>query len=326
MRDFTKWDDQPASAAAAVESLFRGYQIATTSPRGPVYVNCEVDWQEAPLEAPLELPDPARHVAGEAPAAGAETIRLAAEALEKAKAPLLLFGRGGRDARSWANRIALAERLGARVLTDLKTGAVFPTTHPLHGAAPGFIPGADALTAIRKADVIASFDWIDLGGVLSTAWKGATSDATIINCTLDSHLHRGWSFDYHVLPPADVRAMADPDAFVAQLLDALGPGSGGAFDRVVSPNMPHRTGANLRSPTSRASWTRFCRARRAVCCACRWAGPPPDTGSKARWITSASTVAAAWDRAPAWPWVRRWPWPKPTPTAFRWPSWGMAIS
>ena len=41
VRDYTKWDDQPASVAAATESLLRARQIALTQPCGPTYVNLD---------------------------------------------------------------------------------------------------------------------------------------------------------------------------------------------------------------------------------------------------------------------------------------------
>src|SRR5213078_1234391 len=46
VRDYVKWDDQPASVAAAQEALLRAYRIARTAPCGPVYVNFDVSLQE----------------------------------------------------------------------------------------------------------------------------------------------------------------------------------------------------------------------------------------------------------------------------------------
>src|ERR1700754_4378703 len=53
VRDYTKWDDQPASPGAAREALVRATWIAETLPAGPVYVNLDAGMQEAPLAAPL---------------------------------------------------------------------------------------------------------------------------------------------------------------------------------------------------------------------------------------------------------------------------------
>ena len=61
----------------------------------------------------------------------------AAALLRGAKRPVILAGRVYARPRSpGTRRVALAEALGARVVTDLKIGAAFPTDHRLHvGAA-----------------------------------------------------------------------------------------------------------------------------------------------------------------------------------------------
>lgn len=248
IRDFTKWDDSPGSPEAAVESIFRAGQIATTQPYGPTYVCLDVTWQEAELSAAPELPDPARFGPGPRPEPAAAAATEAGERLFAAERPLLLFGRGSRDAADWEARVALAERLGARVLTDLKQGAVFPTAHPLHPVGPGLIPSPDALALIRDSDVICAFDWVDLGGALASAFGRADPPAAVINCTLDAHNHRGWSADHHILPAADLRLMADPDAAVHAILRALGP-------REPRPLPPAPAPARLDRPSAGAELT-----------------------------------------------------------------------
>src|SRR4249920_4273804 len=49
VRNFVKWDDQPASAEAAQEALARAVWLASTEPMGPVYVNFDAGMQEAAL-------------------------------------------------------------------------------------------------------------------------------------------------------------------------------------------------------------------------------------------------------------------------------------
>jgi thiamine pyrophosphate-dependent acetolactate synthase large subunit-like protein len=61
IRNFTKWDNQPGSPAAAQEALLRATQIAQTAPRGPVYINLEVKMQEQKLGAMPPLPDVSRY-------------------------------------------------------------------------------------------------------------------------------------------------------------------------------------------------------------------------------------------------------------------------
>ena len=49
VRDFTKWDDQPASLQHFAESAVRAYKIATTPPMGPVFLALDAELQENPI-------------------------------------------------------------------------------------------------------------------------------------------------------------------------------------------------------------------------------------------------------------------------------------
>ena len=222
VRPYVKWDDQPASPAAAREALLRAMWHAQSAPQGPVYVNLDAEMQEAPLHEALPPIDAARYTSATPSAAAPETLREAAALLRSAKRPLLLMGRVSRDSDDWSARIALAEALGAGVLTDLKVGAAFPTDHSLHVDAPGVFIGPEAAKAIAAADVILSLDWVDLAGAL-TAACGGESTAKIIQVSLDHRLHGGWSMDHQGHPPVDLFIAADPDTVVRALLYTLGP-------------------------------------------------------------------------------------------------------
>ncbi len=60
IRGYTKWDDQPASPAAAREAVLRANWIANTAPCGPTYVNLDAGMQEAKLDEPVPPIDAAR--------------------------------------------------------------------------------------------------------------------------------------------------------------------------------------------------------------------------------------------------------------------------
>jgi thiamine pyrophosphate-dependent acetolactate synthase large subunit-like protein len=222
VRGYTKWDDQPSSVPAALEAMLRAWHVTQTEPRGPVYVCLDATLQEQAVDDTVNLPDVARF---RVPAAGAppiDEVARAARALAKARRPLILMGRMSGDAGDWRRRVELAERLHARVITDLKTGATFPTRHPLHPHAPGMFVSGDAASLVREADVILSLDWIDLAGTLKVACNGEWPSAAIIQCSLDAYCHNGFSMDYQSLPPADIAMLANPDALVRALLDAAG--------------------------------------------------------------------------------------------------------
>src|SRR5512135_344676 len=137
VRGYTKWDDQPASPVAAREAVLRANWIANTAPRGPTYVNLDAGMQEEKLAEPVPPIEARRYMPEVESAPSAEAIKQAADLLRDAKHPVILAGRVSRDLDAWNARIELAERLSAKVVTDLKIGASFPTDHYLHAGAPG---------------------------------------------------------------------------------------------------------------------------------------------------------------------------------------------
>jgi acetolactate synthase I/II/III large subunit len=224
IRPYVKWDDQPASVEAALDSLAQAYSITRAAPSAPVYVCLDVSLQEQRLPAPPAIPDVRRDRSPRSHGPDAEAVRTTLDFLGRARRPLFMFGRLSRDERDWDRRVALAERYGALVLSDLKNGAVFPTAHPLHPNPPGiFLPAASA-GLIGDADLILSLDWTDLAGTLSAAAShGHPASARIISCTSDSALRNGWSKDSFGRDPVDLSVPADPDLLVRALLEPAEP-------------------------------------------------------------------------------------------------------
>lgn len=226
IRDFIKWDDQPHSVTAARWSLLEGHQRATTYPCGPVYVNLDAHLQESRLSAPPAPVEAARFAAPPPPAPDPATLARAASALDAARAPLVMIGRVGRSEGAWAARVALAERLGARVVTDFKTGSTFPNRHPLHAAPEGYFLGAEAegIAALRDSDVVLALDWVDLGGTLRAVFGGDDIAPKVIAVSADVVMQRGWGKEGGSPSPVDINLANHPDTVVDALLAALGEG------------------------------------------------------------------------------------------------------
>jgi thiamine pyrophosphate-dependent acetolactate synthase large subunit-like protein len=219
VRGYVKWDDQPASPGAAREALLRAAMIANAAPQGPVYVNLDAEMQEAKLPEPLPPIDMARYRPRVSTAPDPEMVKEATERLKQAKNPVILAGRVSRSLDAWKARVALAESVNAKVITDMKIGASFPTDHPLHVGTPGMLlPDAEGLAALTAADLILALDWVDLGGTL----KAAKADSFVISATLDHNLHNGWSMDHQAFAPVDMLIAADPDAVAIALAKAAG--------------------------------------------------------------------------------------------------------
>jgi len=225
IRNYTKWDDQPASPQAAVESVLRANQITRSAPYGPVYICLDAGLQESPLEEEVSVPDPARFAPAPSPAAPHQSVLKALKAIDKAKFPLILMGRVSRKQADWDRRVRFAEVIGAAVMTSSNDAASFPTTHPSHLAAPCLRPSKAATALIEKADLILSMDWLDLAGVfrlaLGTAQTQEPADKTIVHCSVDNYRTNGWSMDHQALPAVDIPIHAEPDQFIAQMLEEL---------------------------------------------------------------------------------------------------------
>jgi len=221
IRNFVKWDDQPGSIAALPESILRAWQQTATAPHAPVYVCLDAAIQEQALTGEVSIPDPGRF--GPAPASrpAAAALRAAADLLARSKRPAILFGRCRRTKGDWDRRVALAERLGALMLSDLKAGAMVPSDHPLHVGEPFNQLSKPAKAALQEADVVLSLGSIDLGGVLRQAYGRGATPVKVIHAGDDVYLHNGWGKEHMELPAIDVHLLGDPDAAVAELLDAI---------------------------------------------------------------------------------------------------------
>ena len=218
IRNYTKWDDQPSSIGAAQEAMLRANMIAQTAPCGPVYINLNLELQEDEIAAAPPRPETARFAPPPPLEPAGPVLRQAAELLARAERPVILMGRTSRDPEAWHRRLELAEAIGARVMTDRKAGAAFPTDHPLHAAGPATSLSPAGAELVAAADVILSLDWIDLAGTLKGACRGTAPAGKVIQVSVDQYVHNGWSMDYQGLPPADVYLLAEPDAAVPALL------------------------------------------------------------------------------------------------------------
>ncbi len=248
VRDYTKWDNQPGSVPAAIEALLRGSQIAQTAPRGPVYVNLDAALQEGKLqEAPFQ-PDVKRFAAPKSSPPNPQDLERSIALLNQASKVTLLFGRMSRSKDDWDLRVKFAEKLNAEVVTDLKNAAVFPTHHPQHCSSPGYFMSPDACKAVKEAEVVVLFDWVDPGGAFKQSLQGVPLKAKVIHVSLDMHIHRGWSMDMGSLPAADVFMLCEPDDVIQALVHGVQEKPKSEWPvRTKLPNAPNDDVVSLRA-------------------------------------------------------------------------------
>ncbi|HET8568974.1 MAG TPA: thiamine pyrophosphate-binding protein, partial [Candidatus Limnocylindria bacterium] len=116
VRDFTKWDDQPAVVADVPASFARGYRIATTEPAGPVYLCYDAGLQEDALERPVPIDDVVAAARPSPVQADPRALARAADMLASAERPVIVTEHLGRHPEAVPELVALAEQLGAGVI------------------------------------------------------------------------------------------------------------------------------------------------------------------------------------------------------------------
>ena len=220
VRDYVKWDDQPASVAASVESLIRAYHIATSQPEGPVYVNFDVSTQEEQLTEPFEMPDFDAFPKPTRIQADPEALDIAAGLLVDAQRPVVLADFLGRSDEAASGLVRLAEMLALPVVSggDLYN---FPSRHPLNAT-------ASKRQLLQEADVVLALDVYDLQQSLTGQDYRARQlqhllppGAKLIDVSLRQLAVRSWTADYGGLYPTALSVQADTALAIPALADLV---------------------------------------------------------------------------------------------------------
>jgi acetolactate synthase-1/2/3 large subunit len=233
VRDFVKFDDQPASAAGMAESILRAYRLMTAEPTGPVYVCLDAAVQEDPLPKGVQLPTDLHRWVAQAPIqADSDGLRTAAGWLSESRRPVILADTVGRSREATDALRAVAEKLNAPVV-DLGSRFNFPSEHPLEAT-------ERREDLIREADVIFAVDVVDLWGALQAnaarhrpAGYAPRDDAKIISLSVSDLLVHSWTSDYQRMQPVDLSLVGESRVALPALLDLLGASTSAAGDRAA---------------------------------------------------------------------------------------------
>ncbi len=148
IRPVTASQAQAATVAEIAPALGAAFaRMASARPR-PAYVEIPRDVLEA--EAEIAFPDP---VIAEPPAPGAEQIAGAVEDLSTANRVVIIAGGGAANANAGEGILAIAERLGAPVITSQTGKGVIPEDHPL-SLGNLWTTGNAVDELLRKADAV----------------------------------------------------------------------------------------------------------------------------------------------------------------------------
>ncbi len=154
-RPWTKWSAEVQRVEDLPSAVRRAVHAALTPPTGPVFLSIPVDIQAQVAQLPeVEMvapcpPDPRVRPPQEA-------VQKAAEVLAAARNPAILVGSRVTECDAVEEMVAVADRLGAPVMSESGTthGRLsFPATHPL--SAPGLpLWSPEVRTRLNEFDVV----------------------------------------------------------------------------------------------------------------------------------------------------------------------------
>ena len=147
-QEFTKYQGHVNNPKRMAEYTARCFDRAM-SEMGPTQLNIPRDYFYG--EVTCEIPKPMRVERG---AGGENSLNAATDLLANAKFPVILAGGGVVMGDAVAECQALAERLGAPVVTGYLRNDAFPASHPLWCGPLGYQGSKAAMKLIAQADVV----------------------------------------------------------------------------------------------------------------------------------------------------------------------------
>ena len=220
IRDFTKWDDLPASLTHFGESAVRAYKIAMTPPTLPVVIVADGELQENPIPADDKTHIPKLTLATP-PQGDAGAVAEAARLLIATENPVILADRMARTPAGLARLVELAETLQAAVV-DQAGRMNFPSRHPLNQS-------ERARAAIMEADVILGLEMADFYGALHlykdqmerTSTSITQPGAKLIAINSNNLFIKGNYQDFQRFPEVDLDIAADAEETLPSLTEAV---------------------------------------------------------------------------------------------------------
>jgi benzoylformate decarboxylase len=128
-KQFTKWSCEVHRADRIPEILNRAFKVASTPPKGPVYLSLPSNLLAEPVA--VQNPEAERFRVVPRMAADPEALKEAARLLAEAKRPLIIAGSGVAAAGGTEELVKLAEMVAAPVVMEPRYSFLsFPTSHP----------------------------------------------------------------------------------------------------------------------------------------------------------------------------------------------------
>jgi len=220
VREFTKWDDNPASLEHFGESMVRAYQLAMTPPTMPVVLVADGTLQENPIPADANLRVP-KYVVPAPPAGDRDTVNDVAKMLVAAENPVIVTSRSARTPAGLKSLVELAELLQCAVI-DQHRRMNFPSRHPLNQS-------WNTRPIVGNADVILGLETYDFYGVVH-ALGGQTRviprsiikpGTKLVSISSSDLFYKSNYQNFQRFEDVDVAIAADAEATLPSLIEAV---------------------------------------------------------------------------------------------------------
>jgi acetolactate synthase I/II/III large subunit len=209
---------QPSRVDELPFVLHRAWNQMVSGRPGPVLLDLPMDVQADSAE--VRMPDPRRREARAGPRPAADAVEAAARMLSGARRPVIVAGGGVISADASAQLTAVAERLGAPVVTTWMGKGAIDETHALAAQTIGDTGSTIGNQLAANADVLLSV------GCRFTDWSASSYRAGVTFSIPPSSLvqididPREIGKNY----PVEVPLLGDAREALSDLLDALGSG------------------------------------------------------------------------------------------------------
>jgi len=220
VRDYTKWDDNPASLTHFGESAVRAYQIAMTAPMMPVVLAADGVLQEGEVPKDFNWRIPKLPKIS-APAGDSEAVAELAQMLVAAENPVFVTSRSARTPAGLKLLVELAEVTGAAVI-DQQRRMNFPSRHPLNqtGRSRGAISNADLIVGLEVYDFFGVVH--ALGGQVEVVPRSIIKPGTkLVSISSSDLFYKSNYQNFQRYEDVDLSIPADAEATMPALIEAV---------------------------------------------------------------------------------------------------------
>jgi thiamine pyrophosphate-dependent acetolactate synthase large subunit-like protein len=206
----TKYATRATHPASLVRLLRRCIKVASTPPRGPVFLAVPqdvLDQLNDELVVPTVLLD-TRVVPDQG------SIHHAAKLLAGARNPVILAGDGVAASGAVDELVRLAQAWGAPVWGAMASELIMPWTHPLYAGLTGHMFGDDSAAIVAQADAVVVVGTYLFPDVFPLTHSPMRDDATVVHIDLDPYAIA----KNH---PVTIGMVSDPRLTLRALTDAL---------------------------------------------------------------------------------------------------------